>query len=295
MAEPMPYRQSTYNGAGAYRPQGPVAHGLNGHGKATLAAPEDEYFADDGVLLEDMPKGKEDGLGLLGSDPHIQLPACGGEEVEKLRSENAELRSIIAELNHQRQAAFDSAQKVWAERGKEYDNLVEEKSEVIRALHLKIKELQESPARDSRPHNEEELQAVYDELERERTQLDQERRALEEDRAQLQEDEESLMKQMRDMEMGMSRERAEMARQRNELQRLHAEIKHELELAARDASLRDRLAPLQRRHSDVANRKGAAPAPEHRSGPSPAPPQPAAKPQPKKESGIFRRLFGSGG
>jgi hypothetical protein len=291
----MPHRQTPRNGASGYRPQVPGSHGLNGNGKSTPAIPQEKFLGDDGLFLEEMPEEKEDVLALLGSDRQIQLPTRDEEEIERLRSENAELRSIIAEVNQRREAASASAQDAWAEREREYDSLVEEKSEVIRALHLKIKELQEGPGKENRPHSEEELQAVYDELERERTQLDQERRSLEEDRAQLQQDEEALMKQMREMEMAMSRERAEMARQRNELQRLHAELKHELELAARDASLRDRLAPLQRRHSDVANRKGAAPVPEHRSGPASAPAQPAAKPQPKKESGIFRRLFGSGG
>jgi chromosome segregation ATPase len=196
-------------------------------------------------------------------------------------------------------ASQDPDAQAWPEREKEYDSLLEEKSEVIRSLHLKIQEIQElhdqAPPRPA-PPNEEELQAVCDELERERAQLELERREIQQERTQLQEDEESLMKQMRDMEMSMSRERAELARQRNDLQRLHNDIRHELELAARDASLRDRLVGLQRRHQDLNNRKGVSPAPEQ------APPAaavnhaaPAAKaPPPKKESGLFRRLFKSG-
>ena len=53
------------------------------------------------------------------------------------------------------------------------------------------------------------------------------------------------------MEIQMSRERAELARQRNELQRLHHEIRHELEVAARETTLRDRLQPFQRRHQEL--------------------------------------------
>jgi len=59
------------------------------------------------------------------------------------------------------------------------------------------------------------------------------------------------------MEVQMSRERAELARQRSELQRLQSEIRHELDLAARDAALRERLAPLQRRHQEMTGRTGA--------------------------------------
>jgi DNA repair exonuclease SbcCD ATPase subunit len=305
MAESKPHRPAPHNGTTPYH-RGPVssAHGLNGHGSSrdtARPAATEEAYGSDALLLEEMPRpGEErgDDLSLLEAGSPVQVPVAEGEDVEKLQAENAELRSIIAELNQQMQSAADSARLAWIEREKEYDSMLEEKSELIRSLHLKMQEVQEGSApADGRPQNEEEFQQVYDELERERTQLDQERRQMNEDRAQLQADEEALMKQMREMEMSMSRERAELARQRNELQRLHTDIKHELELAERDASLRDRLAPLQRRHQDISNRKGAAPAPEKRPAPAAAPaaaPAPAAGPARKKESGLFRRLFGSG-
>jgi hypothetical protein len=79
-----------------------------------------------------------------------------------------------------------------------------------------------------------------------------------------------------------------MARQRNELQRLQNDLHHELELAARDATLRERLAPLQRRHQDVVVRKGAAPGSTQQQPPQ----QPASQQPEKKKSGLFRRLFG---
>src|SRR5947209_2022978 len=100
------------------------------------------------------------------------------------------------------------------------------------------------------------------------------------------------MEQMREMEVQMARERAEMARQRTELQRLQNDLRHELELAARDGTLRERLAPLQRRHQDISTRRGAAPG----SGSNqPAPqqqPSPAPAPEKRKRSGLFGRLFG---
>jgi hypothetical protein len=211
-------------------------------------------------------------LGLEGGQPADQ-------EAAQLRAENAELRRATDELRQILEEA-KQLEESWARREKEYESLLEEKSEVIRDLHRK---LQEAPAAGERPAGgstprEEELLALHEELERERRQLT--------------EDEESLMKQMREMELQMSRERAELARQRNELQRLHTDIRHELELAARDATLRERLAPLQRRAQDALNRRGAAPSAEASAQPA-AQQSPAPRPQPARgSSGILRRLFG---
>ena len=105
---------------------------------------------------------------------------------------------------------------------------------------------------------------------------------MEAQRRQLEEDEESVMHQMRQMEMGMARERAELARQRAELQRLHNDLKHEIEQASRDGALRERLQHLQRRAPDPGKTgSGESPRP---SDPTPAP----------RNSGVLRRLFGSG-
>jgi myosin heavy subunit len=260
-----------------------------------------EVLQHDAYLRQEMTRLSEENrnlLTILGSGSSSGGPAGNeAQECERLRAENAELRRTIAELEELINSDPSGGAKAWAEKEKEYDSLLEQKSEVIRSLHLKIQELQEqAPAKAGPlPPNEEELQAVCDELERERTQLDLERREIQQDRAQLQEDEESLMKQMREMEMAMSRERAELARQRNDLQRLHNDIKHELELAARDASLRDRLVGLQRRHQDITTRKGASPV----ASPASAPPSGSKSPPPqapprKESSGILGRLFGSG-
>jgi hypothetical protein len=204
---------------------------------------------------------------------------------EQLRLENAELRQTLRELER---ILEDAKQREdgWGQREKEYESLLEEKSEVIRELHRRLQETPEgggeraAPAPAAGSPREEELLALHEELERERRQL--------------QDDEETLMQQMRDMELQMSRERAELARQRNELQRLHTEIQHELELAARDATLRERLAPLQRRAQEVVYRRGAAPAPDIAAPPAPQQqPPPGAQPaRPRKESGVLRRLFG---
>jgi hypothetical protein len=63
------------------------------------------------------------------------------------------------------------------------------------------------------------------------------------------------MSQVREMEIQMSRERADLARQRNELQRFHNELKQQLEIASRDAALRERLAPLYRLQEDLQRRR----------------------------------------
>jgi hypothetical protein len=230
--------------------------------------------------------------------------AAGSDDIEKLLADNEQLRNINAELKQcleespaQKKGEGDTG---WEEREKEYEALLEEKSEKIRELFVKIQELEKEMAAggggkggaaskgEGSPDNEE-LLALSDELERERCQLEQERRQMEEDRKQLHDDEESMMKQMREMELQMAKERAELARKQSELQRLHAEIRHELELAQRDAAVNERLRLLQRRHQEVS---GDVP-PEGPKKKTPAP----GKAEPKKESGatsIMKRFFGGG-
>ncbi|HEV3235674.1 MAG TPA: hypothetical protein VGZ25_01715 [Gemmataceae bacterium] len=206
------------------------------------------------------------------------------EELAILRDENIQLRLLVAELQQHLEnlTGPNSADAKLAEQNKEVEALLEEKSEVIRTLHLKIQEIEEElikkPVPIAATPHEEELMRMNDELERERRQL--------------QEDEDSMMQQMREMEIQMAKERAEIARQRNEMQRLHGEIRHELDLAARDATLRERLAPLQRRHQDVMTRRGSSPAPGAGPASANAAPAPAAEAAPpKKDSGLLRRLF----
>jgi len=173
-------------------------------------------------------------------------------ELEQVRAENDELRTLVLELEQTLQQASTNGggNGDWESQAREYEALIDEKTEVIRQLHGHVQELEEAlanqeqqaPAKGPAPR-EDELMRLSEELER--------------DRRQLQEDEESLMEQMRNMELQMARERAEMARQRSELQRLQNDLRHELEVAARDTSLRERLAPLQRKHSDIVARKGA--------------------------------------
>lgn len=225
------------------------------------------------------------------------MPDRNAELIETLKEENESLRGIVAELRQMLEESGGKqggGEEAFAEREREYEAMLDEKTEIIQKLHTRIqdleKQLSEKAAIVPTPDREE-LLALSDELERERCQLEQERRTLESDQQQLREDEESMMRQMREMELQMAKERAELARQRNELQRLHSEIRHELELAQRDAAVNERLKLLQRRHKEV---EEGSQTPGGETKPIPK------TPPTKKDSGsgsgmsIIKRLFGGG-
>lgn len=241
--------------------------------------------------------------------------AAGNDEaVAQLQAENQELRQIIGELQQELEAASGKQDNDWGERQKEYERMLDEKTEIIRTLHSKIQELQDQ-IRPPTPR-EEELFAMSEELERERAQLQQDRRKLEEEARQLKEDEDVMTEEMRKMEIQMARERADMARQRTELTRISEEIRQELERIERDKGLSEKLIQLRQRHTDIMRgRSGPAPQqqppkPGRPAAPAPTqlsidldaetPPAGGAKPKPgddpkKKDSGVLRRFFGSGG
>jgi DNA repair exonuclease SbcCD ATPase subunit len=217
------------------------------------------------------------------------------DELTALRADNAALRARVEELEQALQAAAPAGTP-WAEQQKDYEALLEEKSEVIRSLHLKVQQLQEgggasAPAAPA-------ASAASAALAADTSEIDPLKKQMADQRRQLEEDEQALMQQMRQMEMAMSKDRAELARQRNEIQRLHNELNREIENASRDPGLRERLTALQRLQGEISGRKpaaGAAPAAK------PAAKAPAAKapvanttapPEPDKKSGLFRRIFG---
>ena len=208
-----------------------------------------------------------------GSSPDIHLQGNGlEEELGLARAEIADLRSQI-EQNEQLLQAAVASEESWLERQKEYELLLEEKSDVIRDLHHTIQELKDGSAGDNFAKAEE---------------LKELKRELEERRKQLAEDEAGLVNQMREMELALSRDRAELARQRNDLQRLQSEIQREIEIASRDAGLRERLANIVRRQPDAVTVSIKPPQPKPE-----APHSPASVP-PKTQSGLFRRIFGGG-
>jgi hypothetical protein len=199
--------------------------------------------------------------------------------VDRLRGENLDLRERIAMLEEQLVdkgiSGIDSAEG-------EYTRLLEEKTDVIRELHLKIQELQATTTEQARHQaaelpNETDLIALSEELERERKQL--------------QEDERALMQQMRVLEVQMSLERAELARQRADVERLHYQVQHELELANKEASMRERLLPLMQQRQGLLRNGSAAPPPRT---PKNGEPKPVPSQASGTGSGLFRRLFGAG-
>ncbi len=251
--------------------------------RASSPAPEDcsglETWDDD--LREELERLAAEHRHLLAS---VGARSSGeGDESQRLRAENAELRRRLAELEQGRRQQPATAAG-WEEQQKEYEALLEEKSEVIRDLHHKIAELREAVAaghasasgEDSDPDAEQDVLRL--------------RRELEEQRRQLQEDEEALEQQMKQMELTMARERAQLARQRVELQRLHDELRHEMDQASRDTGLRERLMPLQRRQQDASGRRAVATMTEIS---IPEEEQPPAKEPKRQSSGVFRKLFGS--
>src|SRR5262245_47910027 len=134
----------------------------------------------------------------LSNGTHVSPERLNGQEshdVEHLRHENEELRSLVVEL--EQALRHNSGSDDWDARQREYEALLEEKSELIRNLHRKVKALEEelskraeapkaAPPPEKKPTapmpREEELMTLSEELERERRQL--------------KEDEESLMEQM---------------------------------------------------------------------------------------------------
>jgi hypothetical protein len=212
-------------------------------------------------------------------------------ELEHLRGENEQLRTLCVELEQALQEATQpGGGEGGDERQREYEALLEEKSETIRQLHQQLEdaqtmvaELEQGPRPAAAPGGpvprEDELLSLSEELERERRQL--------------QEDEQSLMEQMREMEVSMARERAEMARQRNDMQRLHSEIRHELERLERSGVVQSKLDSLKSKLQDASTRRGMAQS--HGAAPASSPPQPTAQPTPtRKNDSLIGRLFGGG-
>lgn len=187
-------------------------------------------------------------------------------EIQRLRAENNELRTLLDEMKHLLQEASDAEQQLTTKE-KEFQAVVSEKDSQIDELSAQLGAIEEQIAKGELappppvPKTRTELEEWGDELEKESSKLAQDRKRLEDDRRQLREDEEALEKQMREMEVSMARERALLARQETELKRLSAEIQHELEILQRgDAGLREQMAKFQRRAQEVMTKPpGGAP------------------------------------
>jgi len=291
MAKAIPNPEPPRNG-GAFDPRGPLAREPVRQSSQNESSGLEPWNPD-----ELLPKrgGDETGslLKSLGIDRGEPGGAVDAEAVRQLQAENEQLKSIVLELEQELEASKGKGEQDWGQRQKEYEGLLDEKTELIRNLHLKMQELQQQQ-RPPTP-KEDELIAMSEELERERCQLQQERRQLDEELRQLKEDSEIMTQEMRQMEVQMARERADLARQRMEIQRLNDEIRHELDRVEKDRGLSDRLVQLRQRHMDAVRGKSAIP-------PSPAAAAPPRQPSPqtpadggetesKDNTGILRRFF----
>ena len=202
------------------------------------------------------------------------------DDVEQLRTENAALKARIEALEA---VAGGNGVELWQERQREYEMLLEEKSEVIRGLHQKIQEMQESvdiggaPAPMPAPTPSGTRLGQAEEILRLK-------RDMEEQRKQLEQDERDMMDQMRQMELQMAKERAEMARQKQEMQRLQADLTREIEQSTRNPELRERLSSL-RRKSDSKQEEQQPQQPQQL-------PQPQQQAGEQKSSSFFRKIFG---
>jgi hypothetical protein len=240
------------------------------------------------AVLNDPPEA----VGATGDDCK-ERPA--GEDVESLRQENSTLRAKVDELEQMLAMASQVAEDRWVELQREYETLIEEKSEMIRSLHYKNAELRDKAAGHATvqraPNNAVgAMEPVHAEAP-ERHELVKMQHEVKEQQKQMKEDEESMMAQMRQMEMALARDRAELARQRAELQRLHGELKRELDIASKDGGLRERLGALQRGVNNAAvTRSGAS---EDTPVKQVAKPSTSGSPSINK-SGLFRRIFGAG-
>lgn len=201
-----------------------------------------------------------------------------------IKKENEELRKRVAELEEQLQLASPEG---WAQQQAAFEQLLEEKSDVIRELNLKVQELSEALTGGPQGPGQDELRQLQQEVE--------------ERQQRLAEDEEALQQQLREMEMAMARDRADLARQKAQLERLQSDVQRELENAARDPGLRERLAKVQTLAGEARPRSmmtlpgGATPPPTRRPATMASIDldEPAAPPTaPRAQSGFFRRMFG---
>jgi hypothetical protein len=233
-----------------------------------------------GAITQGLLKGNADGTG-------VPETAREADDLPSLRRENTELRARLNGLEHalegapaevwqaeEEPVAKPTEESPWAAKQKEYEAILEEKSEIIRGLHLRLHELQGSAGSlsDVAAHN----------------QTHSLKKQLEEEIAQVKRDEDELMTRMQQMEKAMSKDRAELTRQRNEIQRLHQELNQEIETASVDPGLRERLGTLEVLQGKVSDHKPSASPSLHSNRPAVAP----AEPTPGKQgSGLLRRIF----
>lgn len=184
----------------------------------------------------------------------------GRDRAAQLRVDNEKLRNTIQEMRQQLDQAAAQDQGGWEERERHFESQLEDKSEEIRMLYIRIQELEREHGgggggAPSGRVDDDERSALLEELQREEQQLAESKQTLEDERRQIREDEEDLMRRMREMELQTAKSRAELVRTRNELQVLHNEVRAELEQAQQTGANVERVRSLQRNHQEISSRK----------------------------------------
>src|SRR5579864_6532902 len=114
-------------------------------------------------------------------------------EIEKLRTENAELKKMLTEVQ---QFYAEHDPQLLEQQQQEVTTALAAKEAEMAALRQQVEEWNAKLQTHRLVPGEDEMAKMSDELEKERCQLAQERKQLETDRAELDDDEQTLMKQM---------------------------------------------------------------------------------------------------
>jgi len=195
--------------------------------------------------LREQRRGLDDFLAVL----QEARPVAEGSpeaELQNLRADNAELRQLLATLEHEREQAIAAAAA--AEPHADSTLNQPDHSAEIASLRKLLKEKDALLV-------ERDIDSYEAELNEFRQQLESDRQKLNREIEQLRARNKELDEATREMELEMSRERAELARERQRLERLREDVRLEFERMQRDAGLRDRLAPVQTLREEINHRR----------------------------------------
>jgi pSer/pThr/pTyr-binding forkhead associated (FHA) protein len=161
------------------------------------------------------------------------------DDLENLRRENEQLHQLLAERDQQRVEAAPggeggSAQELRAE--------IELLRQLLQEKDALLEELRKPAAEPAEPISD--VGAYEAELVEFKRQLEDDRKKLNTEIEQLRARNTEMDEATREMELELSRERAELARERQRLDRMRDETRLELDKVQREASVRDRLAPV---------------------------------------------------
>jgi chromosome segregation ATPase len=181
------------------------------------------------------------------------------DELHRLRTENNDLRQLMAELEEQLTTRLERSNETQL-------GLEEENAELRRSMHEKeafIEELRRSSLRLSENPEAQEAADYEAELNEFRQQLESDRQQLDIQLEQMRARNADLKEAAREAELEMSRERAQLARERAQLDRMRDEFRQEMERAQRHAGMHESLASVRKLKNEMSERNRAIDAPQH--------------------------------